>query len=709
MSEPEIDHNDPDTESMFDFLAEDDNPGRVRKKNVKQASERPLPIIRKPVPVSESGPLRPPGRGAPVEPPPPLTDATAAADTDDFDFLNDLSNSARVKQVPVKPERTLAEPSNSAPQSAKVSRNNVTPLTAGDARTRRAASASSARARSRSAHSTSRSRSDFDLDALDLDLDDQQDFPTDWSDGIHTESLAANDETSKTRVGWLALAFMLIVAGVGSFLYTNPPAWLEPWIPVQALNQASVPSDAEGTDPQLGDDEPTDITAPISSSPLMEQFRAQLTRIEALVEAGSLNDAEQAIANMDRTVYGYGAFEFSELEARITQLKSGDVVSTGASQAEQEEQARQAAQAEQEEQARQAAAQAQAEQEEQARQAAAQAQAEQEEQARQAAQAAQVRAEQEEQARQAAQAAQVQAEQEEQARQAAQAAQARAEQEEQARQAAQLRLAEQQAAQIKRDEELDRLAEREAVEASRLENARVQEAMRAAQAAQALVAAQEKAKLDEQTPAVQAIDADRQATDRRIAEERAALQRQRAREQRLTEAREREAARNAQALQSANAETVSVENGNQTSTNQTTANETPLGDTTTTEAPVLQPSETVAFSSQTITDDDLQLVYRQFSNLQQAVRDRDIGSVIELTQRSGVRVQQFMQMFENSVEIDARIRNVSTRNATGEIRGTLQINKVRRADGLVTEPPVNLSAIPLTSRREASGWSAIQW
>jgi len=40
----------------------------------KKVEEKPFPVIRKPVCVSQSGPLRPPQPGDPVEPPPPLTE-----------------------------------------------------------------------------------------------------------------------------------------------------------------------------------------------------------------------------------------------------------------------------------------------------------------------------------------------------------------------------------------------------------------------------------------------------------------------------------------------------------------------------------------------------------------------------------------------------------------------------------------------------------
>ena len=113
--------------------------------------------------------------------------------------------------------------------------------------------------------------------------------------------------------------------------------------------------------------------------------------------------------------------------------------------------------------------------------------------------------------------------------------------------------------------------------------------------------------------------------------------------------------------------------------------------------------------TRTIGDDDLQLVYQRFIDLQQAILDEDIETMLRLTQRSVRRVQQFQQMFANSSSVEARIRNVSTSNATGEIYGTLVINKVIRDDGRVTGPAPELASIALISVREGDGWSAIRW
>ena len=68
-----------------------------------------------------------------------------------------------------------------------------------------------------------------------------------------------------------------------------------------------------------------------------------------------------------------------------------------------------------------------------------------------------------------------------------------------------------------------------------------------------------------------------------------------------------------------------------------------------------------------------------------------------------------MQIFENSVGIDVRIRNVSTSNATGEINGTLQIKSIKRADGTLAAPPADLESIRVTTKRVGDDWSVIRW
>lgn len=110
-----------------------------------------------------------------------------------------------------------------------------------------------------------------------------------------------------------------------------------------------------------------------------------------------------------------------------------------------------------------------------------------------------------------------------------------------------------------------------------------------------------------------------------------------------------------------------------------------------------------------ITDADLQLVYGRFSDLAIAIETGNINDVISYTSRSTGRIQQFLQIFENSEFVSARITNVATRNARGSVTGTLSISGITRANGSTVDPPANLRSITLTSTREGNGWSLIDW
>ncbi len=678
---------------MFDFLAEDDEGSPARKKPVDKAGERPLPIIRKPVPVSRSGPLLPPKPGAPVEPPPELTTSTDKRELD-LNFLDEGSSEPKITRAPdvVKPEDRA--------------QNNVTRL---DPRSRRtgegAASSPAGTGRSRPVDTSSARPARQDAGLGSLDLDDSLALDEDWHRPVGV-SLDEDDEYEgkSGRGRWLAmvLALLFIAAGVGSFVLSSPPAWLK----LPGSDPATIANGVSGTDVSAPSD--NEAAVEYSPSPMMQKFRAEQERLEQLVAAGSLDEAEEALATMDRSLYGYGANEFMEIENRIDQLRSGTI---SAEQDKEQVAAAEAARLAEEQEARNEAArltEAQAASEEAARLAEEQAAREEaarlteaqdaREEAARLAEAQAARAE-------AARLAEAQAAREE----AARLAEAQAAREEAAR-LAQAQAAREEAARLAQTQasraEAARLAELEAAreEAARRaeeQAARIEQVRAAEEAARAEAQRLAQSRSESDSAATSAlagtstIDRDRIATDKRIAEERAALQRQQAREQRLIEARQREA----QAEQARGSAQSGSDNADANWQQVAPSESDSAG----------QASETVASASQVVSDADLQLVYQRFVNLQQAISQRDINAVVSLTQRSGVRVQQFMQMFENSTAIDARIKNVSTSNATGEIKGTLQINRVQRANGTYVKPPASLSSIALSSKRDEDGWSAISW
>jgi len=153
----------------------------------------------------------------------------------------------------------------------------------------------------------------------------------------------------------------------------------------------------------------------------------------------------------------------------------------------------------------------------------------------------------------------------------------------------------------------------------------------------------------------------RQLAERQAEQERAAVEaeQEEARQQRLRDAQIRE--------QQAEQDPVDVEVA------VTTESSTQIAPDTDVSVSMIAGTETVdepasrRDGQRPITETDLQEAYRQFVSLKNAIEDRELGSVLDLTSRSGLRVQQMMQMFENNVSISARLRNVSTLEAAGEI------------------------------------------
>ena len=695
--------NADDSESTFDFLGDrtprtvdmssvdrnsqktgpnDSEPPRRRKSSTARTAGKPFPVIRKPVSVKESGALRPPQPGAPVEPPPPLTDGMR---------------------------------SNDAPKApAGLAEMDISDL------------------------------NEFDFGDDDWPVSDQ------WVDSSLRErysntGITRTGKASGTRRTLYVAAILLIGGGIVSALYTVPSvqSWAQNTLAVlssQATNAMDSITDRldAGAEQASSLDESgnSEFTEPDPTS-LNARFRNQLANLETLIDQGELDQADKVLQTMDRSVFGYGAPEFAQISDRITAIRQGgdgapQVASGSEAQAElsAEQQAEQARTAQAQRQAQQEQAAAQAQRQAQQEQAAAQAQ--RQAQQEQAAAEAQRQAQQEQaaaeaqrqvQEEQAAAEAQRQAQQE----QAAQA-QRRAQQEQAAeaqRQAQQAQAAAEAQRQAQLEQaEADRVAQQQQAVAEQAQADALQQAAER-QAEQERVAAESR-RLAEQraAEAEQQIRADRLAQEqarqeqlelarqeRALAEQQpaepgsepttirdiAAQQRESARQRRLLEARQRQE----QINQAGNDEDINVVV--QAPAIDIPDNQIALADTGN------DASESRQIQSQPISDADLQQVYRQFSELKDAIETRDINTVLQLTKRSGIRIQQVMQMFENNVAISARLRNVSTLDSTGEIQGVLQITRLERADGSVTGPPLNLGSVPLSAVREGNGWSSIRW
>lgn len=645
---------------MFDFLSEGDEEQTARRKVAKKAKRRVMPTIRKPVPVSKSGPILPPKPGDPVEPPPPLTTGKGTKSSVDLDFLDEPSITSPDLRPVSKQRKSSTRPDNV-----------------------------------RSIRETPANDEDIELarefSSLERTKRDELDFGSDWREGLANHEYA-EESRKEGIIRWLSLSIAAVLLfGGGSYLYFSGK--LDQLIPAQVsdddflsagqiqepsstLEASDNPTASNSVQPEVSStneviEDTIDVVAEeptVQPSALMQRFRDQLSALENLVNEGALDEAAQSLASMDRTLYGYGASEFQAIEARIAELRS---------QADVQKDAEERAEALRIEQLRQAEAEA------------ARAQAAEAARLAEAQRAAQLAAEQE-------RAAEQEAARLEQVRLAQQQAEALRRERELALQQEQARI---EAAAERAQAQQQATAEESArSEAAKLEAERLEQLRQARSASENAAAARaEKIRLDalEETAREEArrqiAEADRIATDKRIAEERAAAERRAALEQRLERAREIEEA-NAAAERAASRAQAGVAPSSSNSQRSSVVN-----------------NASVAQAPRAITDEELQVVYRRFTALQDAISERDIGQVVSLTKRSGLRVQQFMQVFENSVGIDVRIRNVSTSNATGEINGTLQIQSIERADGSRAVPPANMQSIRLTTNREGNGWSAISW
>ncbi len=656
MSKTEFDRDKPDQESMFDFLSEDDEQRSARKKVARKGKRKSMPAmptIRKPVPISKSGPLLAPKPGDPVEPPPPLTTGKVPAVSDDLAFLDE----------------TRAESPDLSPVSKKGAEKHSETIRPGNVQ---------------QANQNSANDEDSDLarefSSFGRDKVDNIDFDKNWGEG-HLNYESQEDNPKERLIRWIAFggAAILLIGG-GSYLFMSGKA--DHLLSGQSDQTTSLESAVTGTtvsDATASAIETTALeTAQVPST--MQRFLDQQSAIEALIGQGSLDEAKLALSSMDRTLYGYGASEFQLLESRIESLQSesGTPSESATNEAE-------ALRLEELKRLEQLALESQAEA--QAEEAARLANVELAE--KNAAET--VRLEQE---RLAKQAAEVEADRIVQRRFAEEQAEALRIEQAAARLAAQR---EQDAVRLQAQKEADAADSQSIADAS--EAARQEQLVQARLASETAAATADKIRLDalEETARDEArrqiAEADRLATDRRIAEDRIAAERRAALEQRLKRTREIEAANAAETARQADAQSNSRNTVASTTQDQRQSNN----------------ASATQSAGRPITDAELQTVYRQFSELQEAIAERDIGQVVNLTERSGLRVQQFMQVFENSVNINVRIRNVSTSNATGEINGTLQIQSIERADGSRAVPPENLESIRISTRRDGNGWSPISW
>lgn len=703
-----------DTDSLFNFLDE----GRVEPDNTSAhntsqseqknqpnegsaevdsgrqdvSAENPFPVIRKPVSVRKSGALKAPAAGERVEPPPPLT----------------------------KGERfSTRTPAESAP---------LDPLD---------------------------TPSFDDLDKIFQD--EEEDWPSSeaWVDDAPRPYVNQYHEPQSSwgRKAAYAVAALFILAGSAAILHGVPQVrdWSQSKVAMMSdlvapmlnrdkvTNQEPVTSDSTtGFSVSENTANPTENSASISTTSgdtgsdaqksLNTLFNEELAAIELLVEQGDFDGVDAALKTMDPFVFGYGSIEFTEIQSQVAALRDpssatgeeNDIAREPLAQddlgaleepIDRESSLEEARLAEQQrivqEQAELAEAARQAELEAQEEALAKAEEARRLEQQQQAAEAEQLRADRI--AQEKARAEQFRLALEERARNEQRLAEQRLEQE----RLEALRLEEQRLEELRTEvqrleeqrlEEL-RLAEQRQ-EVQRQEEQRVQEQQLADQLAEEQRVLEQEQRQAQQLAEEQRLDELDRDERRRLVGEAAELstvapsveeiaarqQREATRLQQLEETRQREAQQE------------SVEVDRIVTIPATSDEDLALA---LAESSLQQGSSEGTIRA--IADSELQQVYRQFAELESAIENRDINAVVNLTESSSVRIQQVLQVFENNVSIEAQLRNVSTLDAAGEIRGTIEITRLERVDGSVTGPPRNFDSIPILSVRNGDGWSQIRW
>ncbi len=546
-------------------------------------------------------------------------------------------------------------------------------------------------------------RDPVDFEKIDLGLD-EDDWPSSdqWADraGRPMPNLHEEDRQSPLRKFGYSLGVVLMIAGVGTALYRVPVVkqWFGSVSPVSLPSSAAdVPFEPIPLDPILEES--------VADS-LFQRYQTELEAFETMLARQEFDEASLRLQSMDRTLYGYGKPEFDliaqqiakgpaspeELAAQAAELAAVEQAAADQAAFDQAAEERSAAELAALEQA--AAEQAALEQQAAAERAAAEQAALEQQAAAERAAAEQAALEQQAAAERAA--AEQAASEQQAAAELAAAEQAAFEQEAAAELARieQVALEKQEAASAEQ-RRLDRISQDRARE-EQLEVARrqrLEQEQRLQQSAQQAAAAA--AYQPSELPAAAQTLPEQSQTVQNIA----AAQRAAAREQRLDEARERDDSSISQpslAVSPAVSPAVIPE---------ASPADTVVARVEIPGVPVVERS----VSPRSISDVELQQVYSSFTQLVGLIERRDISAMIDSTQMSGLRVQQFLQLFENNVSIEAKLRNVSTLDASGEIQGILQVTRLVRADGSVTGPPFNLSSVQLSAVREGNGWSAIRW
>jgi len=283
MSKPSHDNENPHDDD-FDFLSEERKGRSAPKENVdvfeslqdQTLEVRPaakLPVIRQPVPISESGPNCSPAERAlgstkPQERPVVNRPTTDEFD-DDFGFLDDADNLS----------------ANNKPAMERAS---------------------------------------------------TDEFGEDWGEGLHDSHLEYEykDESPRRKPLWLAIAGLGVLA-IGGFVAFQSGVLDSNSNPVQETQNASAEgADASSGAASSAGDTTAATNEAISAgtaentvtagSTISEQFTSNLARIEGLVANGEFETASAAIDALDPRIFGYGWPEFTALKEQILARDTGD-------------------------------------------------------------------------------------------------------------------------------------------------------------------------------------------------------------------------------------------------------------------------------------------------------------------------------------------------------------------------------------------------
>jgi len=112
--------------------------------------------------------------------------------------------------------------------------------------------------------------------------------------------------------------------------------------------------------------------------------------------------------------------------------------------------------------------------------------------------------------------------------------------------------------------------------------------------------------------------------------------------------------------------------------------------------------------TQRVTDEDIELAWRNFNSLKRGIESQDMQSILSVSKPSGAKIQMLLQLFQNYDQVNLRLDNVSSRSRAGIISGVLRIESLVKK-GRVVEPPRSHRENAVKIERTQQGWSPVLW